>query len=137
MANSISLETLEKRGSPDQQNAESVAVKAYARIADFWKLRNEEAAELVDVSPRTWARIKAGNWSGRLSRDQMLRISGVVGLYKALHLYFSDRLADDWVQLPNAGANFGGHKPLSRMTQGGLPAIMQTRDYVDALRGGV
>ncbi|MFN3546471.1 MAG: antitoxin Xre-like helix-turn-helix domain-containing protein [Mesorhizobium sp.] len=114
-----------------------VAAKAFVRIAEAWRLRNEEAANLLDVSARTWNRMKTGEWSGRLSRDQLLRTSGVVGLYKALHLYFSDPLADEWVRLPNAGPAFANRRPLDAMIDGGLPAILSTRDYVDALRGGV
>ncbi|WP_244478794.1 MULTISPECIES: antitoxin Xre-like helix-turn-helix domain-containing protein [unclassified Mesorhizobium] len=120
-----------------EEEVAGTAAKAYARIAAAWRLRNEEAAGLIDVSPRTWARMKAGNWSGRLSKDQLLRISGVTGLYKALHLYFSDPLADEWVGLANAGQSFGGQTPKDVMIGSGLPAILQTRDYVDALRGGV
>ena len=115
----------------------TVAAKAFARIAEAWALRNEEAANLLDVSARTWARMKTGIWSGRLSRDQLLRASGIIGLYKALHLYFSDALADEWVRLPNAGPTFANRRPLDAMIDGGLPAILSTRDYVDALRGGV
>ena len=115
----------------------ATAAKALARIAEAWRLRNEDAARLVDVSARTWNRIKHGAWSGRLSQDQLLRASGVIGLYKALHLYFSDDLADEWVTLRNTGPSFGGRTPLEIMIEGGLPAIMATRDHVDALRGGV
>ncbi|WP_187972229.1 antitoxin Xre-like helix-turn-helix domain-containing protein [Aquibium microcysteis] len=117
--------------------AAAVAAKAFVRIAEAWRLRGDDAANLLDVSGRTWNRMKAGGWSGRLSRDQMLRASGVVGLYKALHLYFSEPLADDWVRLPNAGPAFGNRSPLDAMIDGGLPAILSTRDHVDALRGGV
>jgi uncharacterized protein (DUF2384 family) len=126
-------------GVPMRDNAEvaAVAAKAFVRIAQAWKLRNEDAGRLLDVSGRTWNRMKTGAWSGRLSRDQLLRASGVVGLYKALHLYFGDALADEWVRLPNAGPAFANRRPLDAMIDGGLPAILTTRDYVDALRGGV
>lgn len=115
----------------------TVAAKACARIAEAWQLRNEEAAGLLDVSARTWARVKTGSWTGRLSRDQLLRASGLVGLYKGLHLYFSDPLADEWVRLANSGPSFGGRRPVDVMIAGGLPAILQARDHIDALRGGV
>lgn len=114
-----------------------VAAKAYARIVDAWSLDTAKAAELMAVSPRTWARIKAGTWAGRLNRDQLLRISAITGLYKALHLYFSDSLADRWIGLRNTGPLFGGREPVAVMIEGGLPAIIDTRNYVDALRGGV
>lgn len=123
--------------SADPATIASVAAVAVSRVAAAWRLRNEEAARLLDVSPRTWNRVKSGNWSGSLTRDQLLRASGLIGLYKALHLYFGDALADDWVSLPNTGPSFGGRRPLDVMAEGGLPAILEVRDYVDALRGGV
>jgi hypothetical protein len=81
--------------------------------------------------------MKGGEWSGTLTDDQRMRISGMVGLYKALHLYFSDALADRWPRLRNEGPLFRGKSPLEFMQQGGLPAILESRLYVDALRGGM
>ena len=121
----------------DSGRIAGVAAKAYARVIAAWKLKNEDAAELIAVSPRTWSRMKSQNWSGDLSKDQLLRVSAITGLYKALHLYFADELADKWIALDNTGPIFAGRAPTERMIDGGLPAIMETRDYVDALRGGV
>ncbi|WP_246660543.1 antitoxin Xre-like helix-turn-helix domain-containing protein [Nitratireductor sp. XY-223] len=120
----------------DDDRVAAVAAKAYARIVAAWKLNNRLAADLIAVSPRTWARMKSGQWTGRLNRDQLLRVSAITGLYKALHLYFSDALADRWVGLRNSGPIFSGREPVEAMIEGGLPAIMETRNYVDALRGG-
>ena len=121
----------------DNDRIAGVAAKAYARIATAWRLNNQVAAELIAVSPRTWARMKTGEWTGRLNRDQLMRVSAITGLYKALHLYFSDALADRWVSLRNTGLLFAGREPIETMIEGGLPAIMETRNYVDAIRGGV
>ena len=63
--------------------------------------------------------------------------SALIGLDKALHLNFGDALADRWPRLPNRGPLFGGLSPVEHMRDGGLPAILATRDYVDALRGGL
>ncbi len=122
--------------SRDEGPAMAVAAKAFVRVAEAWMLRNHEAAGLLDVSPRTWNRMKTGDWSGRLSRDQLLRASGLIGLYKALHLYFSEALADEWVRLANSGPAYANRRPLDVMVSEGLPGILATRDYVDALRGG-
>ncbi len=121
----------------DADRIAGVATRAYARIAALWELNNGIAAALIAVSPRTWARIKTGEWAGRLNRDQLMRISAMTGLYKALHLYFGDAVADRWVSLRNTGPLFGGGKPVEVMIKGGLPAIMEVRNYVDALRGGL
>jgi hypothetical protein len=120
----------------DAEQVFNVAAKAFVRIADAWGLNNAVASELIAVSPRTWARMKTGEWVGKLSRDQLLRVSALTGLYKALHLYFGDDLADRWVSLRNTGPLFVGNAPEEAMIAGGLPFIMETRNYVDALRGG-
>lgn len=123
--------------TPDPTQVSRVAAKAYGRIASLWKLNNQVAAELIAVSPRTWSRIKTDDWRGVLNRDQLMRISAITGLYKALHLYFSDELADRWVNLPNAGPLFSGRPPVEKMIDGGLPSLIETRSYMDALRGGM
>lgn len=121
----------------DRVKVDGVATKAFARIATAWALHGDAAAELAGVSTRTWARMKAAEWAGDLSQDQTQRLSALVGLYKGLHLYFSDELADRWVNLANSGPPFFGRSPLKAMREGGLPAILATRNYVDALRGGL
>lgn len=116
---------------------DAAGLKAYRRLADLWGLTAEDAAALVDVAPRTWARMRLEGWAGRISQDQRLRLSALVGLYKALHLYFSDDLADRWPRLANDGPLFRGATPVEAMKAGGLPTILKVRTYVDALRGGV
>jgi uncharacterized protein (DUF2384 family) len=122
------------RSVPDRQ---AVALKAFARVADAWSLTTREAAALADMSESTWKRAKKPGYSGELTRDQMLRLGGLVGLYKALELYFSEPIARDWVKLPNRGPEFDGARPIEAMIAGGLPKILRVRSYVDALRGGV
>jgi hypothetical protein len=81
--------------------------------------------------------MKHEGWSGELSQDQLTRMSSLVGLYQGLHVYFGDDLADEWVTLENDGPLFGGVSPLDLMLEGGIPAIIRVRDYVDAIRGGL
>ncbi len=140
MAHSAQI-SLDNRGRPagrdSTADAAIVGLKAFRRLVAAWALSNDEAALLLDVTGRSWARMKKPGWTGRLSQDQVLRLSALVGLYKGLHLYFSEPLADRWVKMPNAGPVFGGRAPVEYMTEGGLPAILRTRNYVDAIRGGV
>jgi hypothetical protein len=124
------------RNAVADARAFGVGAKAFARLAEAWGLTNADAAALLGVSARTWSRMKAGD-SPRPDQDLLMRISGVVGLYKGLHLYFSDALADRWPKLANTGAPFMNRTPVDYMKAGGLPAILETRGYVDALRGGV
>lgn len=123
-----------ERAAPDRQ---AVALKAFARIAAGWSLTQREAAALADMSESTWKRAKKPGYAGDLTRDQMLRLSALVGLYKSLELYFSAPISRDWVKLPNNGPEFDGTRPVDTMIMGGLPRILRVRGYVDALRGGV
>lgn len=114
----------------------AVALKAYGNIADAWSLTVREAALLADMSESTFKRARKPGFAGELTRDQMLRLSAIVGLYKALELYFDAPLSRRWVTLPNRGPEFDGRRPVDAMIEGGLPKILRVRTYVDALRGG-
>ena len=114
-----------------------VALKAYARVADAWGLSLKEAAALADMSETTWKRAKKPDFAGDLTKDQLLRLSAVIGIYKSLELYFSEPLARDWFTRPNTGPLFGGGRPIDTAIEGGLPQILAVRTYLDALRGGV
>jgi hypothetical protein len=116
---------------------QAVALKAYSRITEVWSLTVREAAALADMSESTWKRARKPGYSGELTRDQMLRLSAIVGLYKSLVLYFDPPIASRWVKLANRGPEFDGQRPVDVMIHGGLPRILRVRTYVDALRGGV
>ena len=114
------------------------ACEAYLRLVEAWRLSSKQASALIgEGSERTWFRIKAKDWGGTLSQDALTRISGMIGIYKGLHLLFSDPLADEWVKRPNSDALFQGETPADFMIKGGIPAILETRAYIDALRGGL
>lgn len=114
----------------------SVALKAYARVAEAWSLSQREAAALADMSESTWKRAKKPGFTGELTKDQLLRLSATIGIYKSLELYFSEQLAKSWFTRPNTGPIFGGDRPIDSAIEGGLPRIIAVRTYLDALRGG-
>lgn len=124
----------EKVREPAQINV--VALKAYARVAEAWGLSLKEAAALADMSETTWKRAKKPDFAGDLTKDQLLRLSAVIGIYKSLELYFSESLAKSWFTRSNTGPLFGGGRPVDIAIEGGLPQILAVRTYLDALRGG-
>lgn len=119
---------------PREVNA--VALKAYARVVDTWGLTLREAAGLADMSESTWKRAKKPNFTGELTKDQLLRLSAVIGIYKSLELYFSEPISRSWFLRANTGPLFGGSRPIDTAIEGGLPQILAVRTYLDALRGG-
>jgi hypothetical protein len=71
-----------------------------------------------------------------LDQDRLTRISVLTGIFKALNILYSKRLADRWVQLPNENPMFEGETPLTYMMKGGLPAMLRVRQLLDSRRGG-
>lgn len=123
--------------TPERRRLSATALKAFVRLAERWELGNGEASTLLGVSASTWDRIKAGRWDGELSQDQLTRVSALVGIFKGLHLLFADGMADRWPRLPNRGPIFERSSPIAAMVEGGIPRMLETRRYVDALRGGL
>lgn len=121
----------------DRGRLTGAAVKAVLRLADAWGISNAEGAALLGVSPSTWDRMKAGTWEGTLSQDQLTRASALIGLFKGLHLLFANDLADRWPKLENRAPVFDRLSPVDAMIRGGIPRMLEARQYIDALRGGL
>ena len=118
------------------------AIDGMIRLAELWQLSTEETCLLLgDMSERSWFRLKKQDGRAdralRLSQDMLTRISVLVGLFKGLRLLFSEPLADDWIRLPNRGPLFGGRSPLAVAIERGIPGMLEIRNHVDALRGGL
>ena len=117
------------------------ALDGMIRLAELWRLSAEETCLLLgDMSERSWFRLKKQGRADRtlrLSQDMLTRISVLVGIFKGLRLLFSEPLADDWIRLPNRGPLFGGRSPLVVAIERGIPGMLDIRNHVDALRGGL
>lgn len=121
----------------DRARLSATAIKAYRAVVEQWSLSNAEAAALLGVSQSTWDRIKRATWDQPLSQDQLTRASAVIGVYKGLRLLFADDMALRWPKLSNSGPIFQRRTPVEAMIDGGIPLMLETRRYVDAVRGGL
>lgn len=121
----------------DRRRLTGAAVKAVLRLVEAWGGSNGEGAALLGVSESTWDRMKSGKWEGTLSQDQLTRASALIGVFKGLHLLFADDMADRWPSLANRGPIFDRKTPIQAMIEGGIPRMIETRQYIDALRGGL
>ncbi|MEQ8392738.1 MAG: DUF2384 domain-containing protein [Thalassospira sp.] len=120
---------------PHQRMAE-VALKALSRIISEWKLSQAEAAAIADMPASSWKRVEAGDYGRKLNKDQMLRVSAIVGIYKSLKLYFNEPIASEWISLENDGPLFRGQRPVYSLITSGLPQFLKVRTYLEALLEG-
>ena len=114
-----------------------VIIQAVVRTLDLWGLYNKEAAELFNVPSATWSRMKASGFKGRLDQDRKTRASLIIGIFKGLRLFFNGPLTYGWPKSANSGPIFSGMTPAAYMIEGGIPAMLKVRRYVDGLRGGL
>ena len=119
-----------------EEGAEAAAMfRAVANLFARWGVTDAQAATLLDLPPRSWARWKAERAPGRLGRDGRARLSNLLGIHKALRLIFADAPRGyDWIKAPNAA--FAGRSALEVMLGGELTDLMRVRRYLDAERGG-
>lgn len=112
------------------------AVQGLLRTAAHWSLRDEDTRALLGgISSGSFYSLKS-RVTKTLDEDQLTRISLLIGIYKALNILYSQKLADAWITLPNTNPMFGGDSPLNYMKKGGIPAFLRVRQLLDARRGG-
>lgn len=119
---------------PAITDAEAAAMfRAALNLFRLWGLSDTEAATLLDLPARTFARWKAGTL-GRMGRDTRARLSNLMGIHKALRLTFREpQRGYDWIKAPNSA--FGGRSAAEVMLGGELTDLMRVRRYLDAERG--
>jgi hypothetical protein len=113
------------------------ALAAFFNIVDRWRIRDEDARALLGGLSNGPYYAWRKNPVRTLDTDTLTRVSYLVGIFKALNILYGERLADEWVRLPNANPLFGGRTPLDYMMAGGVPALATVRRLLDARRGGM
>ena len=123
----------------ERRRLSPAALKAFFSIMDHWRIRDEDARQLLGgISNGAYYELKQQRrgQSKPLDQDRLVRISYFIGIFKSLNILYSQRLADEWIQLANSNPLFGGRAPLQYILQGGTPAMEIVRRLLDARRGG-
>lgn len=115
----------------------AVALKAFFKIADLWRLSVEDQKDLLGLSSdSTLHKWKKQPESANLNKDTLDRISYVLGIYKDLQtLLPNNQSADTWVRNANKAPMFAGRSPLSLMKQGHILDLYKVRQYLALARG--
>jgi Protein of unknown function (DUF2384) len=120
-----------------RERLSAVGIKAFLRIAEKWGVKDPDARALLGgISSGTFYGLKKTPDARPLDQDTLTRISLLIGIFKALHILYSQRLADAWMTLPNSNPMFRGSTPLAYILRLGQPGMMQVRQLLDGRRGG-
>jgi hypothetical protein len=120
--------------SPD--DAGGAGLRAFARIADLWRLSIDQQLTLLGIASRSTYFKWRKELQPRLPRDTLERLSYLLGIYKALQLLLPEpHAADDWIHRSNNAPLFGGKPALDRMLSGNVADLYVVRQYLDAERG--
>jgi hypothetical protein len=121
----------------ERQRLSKSALKGFFKLMKEWTVRDEDARELLGGLSNSAFYEWKKHPDRVLEVDRITRISYLIGIYKALHLLYGDKLADEWIALPNKNVIFSGRTPLDYMLAGGLLAMQTVRTLLDARRGGL
>ena len=113
------------------------ALKAFFNIVERWSIRDEDARVLLGGLSNgpyySWRK----DPERTLDTDMLTRVSYLIGIFKALNVLYGEKLADEWVRLPNQNPIFAGRTPLAYMMAGGVTSLQTVRRLLDARRGGL
>lgn len=116
------------------------AIRAFVQLATLWKLTEVEQLALLgeSVGRSTLYEWRKGSVRAALNQDQLMRTSYLLGIYEGLQRIWRSApdTADTWVRRPLAATPFRGKDPLAYMIAGGIPAMADTRAFVDAANFG-
>ena len=115
-------------------------LRTFARIIERWKLPSADAMALLGVDSRSTyydllKRARESREVKGLSRDQLDRLSYLLGIYEAIRVLFphSEESRDEWVSRANAAPLFGGRSPVEMM-RSGMIGLYQTFAHLTAAR---
>ena len=113
------------------------AIKTFVNISHKWGLTEIQARGLLGgVASSTYHAWRTNPHRTKLTQDTLMRISLIIGIYKALSIYFGKPWADRWVVLGNRGPLFAGQAPIDFMILRGQPGMVEVRRVLDTWRGG-
>jgi hypothetical protein len=130
-------------GPANRRRLSGPGLRAFLNIADLWGLSEGERMMVLGLPGRStyfgWVSRARDGKDLTLPVDVLLRISGVLGVHKALRILFGGSKAEEvsWLRDPHDAPVFGGQPPMALLANGTQDGIMLVRRYLDAFRGGV
>ena len=129
------------RAAHIRDDAQAAAgLRTFARIVDKWSVPASDAMALLGVDSRSTyydllKRARESKELKGLSKDQLDRLSYLLGIYAAIRVIFphSEESRNQWVSRANSAHLFGGRPPIETM-RSGMIGLYQTFAHLSAAR---
>ena len=122
---------------PDLEKLSPPAIRAFFKIAGLWRLSTDEQIALLGRPARSTFFKWKKDQTGKLTRDQLDRVSYLLGIFKALEVLYPDEpSANAWIKQPNTAPLFGGQSVFAFILSTGIAGLFQVRRYLDAQHDG-
>lgn len=136
-----SLQVKQRRPAQIPDTAQAGAgLRTFARLAALWRLPSADGMALLGVDSRSTyydllKRAREEREVHGLSRDQLDRLSYVLGIYEAIATLFphSEESRSQWISRPNTARLFGGRAPLEVM-RSSMIGLYHTFAHLSAAR---
>ncbi|KTD22391.1 MbcA/ParS/Xre antitoxin family protein [Legionella londiniensis] len=116
--------------------SDAIAWKSLKQLVYKFSFKPREAMILMGDIPKATYYAGIGHYQGKLNRDQLERISYLLGIYKALVILFDDRQqAMSWIIRNNSLPPFYGKTPKEFMLEGSIVRLSEVRRFLDFWRG--
>lgn len=127
--------------SGNRRKLSGPALRTFLNIAREWRLNESDKLHVLGLPARStfhsWVAKTQEMRQITLPLDVLIRISAVLGIFKALQILFAaETEATAWLHTPNRAPCFGGQRPIDLITSGTQDGIMLARRYLDSWRGG-
>ncbi|MBF0448929.1 MAG: DUF2384 domain-containing protein [Magnetococcales bacterium] len=121
---------------PSESNMASTGLKVFFKIMELW----DASIDDIEILLGGLSRSSIYNWKNtppsKLNRDQLCRISYIIGIYKGLNILYPDpKISDEWVHRPNR--YFGGRTAFQHMLGGNITDLADVRRRIDAACEGM
>ena len=122
---------------PDGLILAQAGLKAFARMAEHWRLTVDQQRLLLGRLPKTSYYALLKGTGGTVAQDTLERLSLLLGIWANLEILLPNPEASSgWMTRPHPAHAFGGQAPLDWMLQGTVAGLVDVRRHLEAWRFG-
>lgn len=113
------------------KESQSGALRAVLKIMDAWELSEKERLSILGCNRTMYGYWVKDTGLTIMSGHTLLRMSYVLGIWKALSTLFPDpEIARTWIHRSNSAQPFNGTTPLSVMVQGTISNLQLVQKFL-------